>query len=196
MTNKLILLLFCLTPFSLYAETMSFSYSGVVDQVFRTPTAPFESVVVGDPFEVDYTLDLSTPDQDGVDELGTFSGAVVTYTVTIGDAAATTTLGGVNTVNAGAFGSEDTYAAVGIFEDFSTSLTFTDSTGAAYAATDDLASIDLADFDDRTFTLLNGIFPAVTGTFEAATTIPEPNASTLAASCLGLLMLWRRPRCV
>ena len=103
-------------------ETISFSYSGIVGQVLNSPPAPFSDVQVGDPFQVDYALDVSTPDFDGVEGIGTFSGAVETYTVTIGGASATTTLGGVNTVNAGGFGPEDTYAAVGIFEDFTTSL--------------------------------------------------------------------------
>ena len=182
----------CFVLLSSFAEgeSISFSYSGTVEQIFRAPPAPFATVQVGDSFQVDYTLDVSTPDQDGVDGIGTFSGAVETYKVTIGDFSATTELGGVNTVNAGGLAAEDTYAAVGIFENFSTSLSFHDASGVAMGPEDDLSTIDLSGFGDRSFTLINGILPSITGTL----LVPEPHAISIAALGMFGLLSHRRRR--
>lgn len=96
-----------------FAESIPFSFSGTVDEVLNSPPAPFSAAEAGDTFRVDYVLDISTPDLDGIDDLGTFSGAIESYTVTIGGVAASTDLGGVNTANSGPFSPEDTYAVVG-----------------------------------------------------------------------------------
>lgn len=178
-----------LSSFAL-AESISFSYSGTVDQIFRSPPAPFTTVQVGDAIQVDYTLDVSTPDQDGVDDFGTFSGAVETYKVTIGDSSAITELGGVNTVNANGLAPQDTYAAIGIFEDFTTALSFKDASGVAMGAQDDLSTIDLSGFDDRSFTLLNGIFPSIGGTLS----VPEPTSISIAFLGMISLLSHRRRR--
>ena len=177
-----------LMPASLFAGTMSYSFSGTIDQVLNSPPAPFGEVAVGDTFEVSYTLELDTPDQDLVEDLGTFSGAVVTYTVTMGDVLAETRLGGVNTVNANEFLATDTYAVVGLFEEFSTSLAFVDPTGTAWSPGDDLATVDLAGFPDRSFTLINGILPAVTGTLS----VPEPDAFCILLGGVVAVLLGRR----
>ena len=182
-----------LIPSLSFAGSLSYSYSGTVDLVFRTPTAPFSTVQVGDPIEVTYTLDLDTPDQDSILDAGTFSGAVITYEIKIGDGSATTEFGGVNTVNANALASEDTYAAVGLFEEFSASVSFQDSTGTALSPDQGLSTIDLHAFDDPSFLLLNGAFPAISGTLQPS--VPEPASFRMVAllTAIGAGVL-RRPR--
>ena len=189
MIRILSLVVCCIVPAFAQAASVSFSFSGTVDQVLSTPPAPFAAIQVGDPFHVNYTLEVNTPDHDDLDNFGTFSGAVESYEVTIDGISATTLLGGVNTANASALAPEDTYAAIGLFEDFSTTLSFKDATGAAIGPQDDLSTIDLAGFRDRTFLLLNGVFPSITGTLS----VPEPEAITMVL--VGLIsLLLRRPR--
>ena len=192
--SRVFLLLFL--SVTVQAET-TYRYSGVVDQVFPNLPAPFEAVRVGDEFVVDYSLDLTTPDQDTINDLGTFSGAVVNYKVTIGEASAETSLGGVNTVNASSFAAVDTYAVIGIFEDFSTSLAFTDATGAAYSPDDTLATINLGDFPDRSFTVLSGVFPVITGSFDAVAAqpaMPEPASGIYLLLGFAVLLVGRTSR--
>ena len=163
-----------------------------MDEVLNSPPAPFSAAEAGDTFRVDYVLDISTPDLDGIDDLGTFSGAIESYTVTIGGVSASTDLGGVNTANSGPFSPEDTYAVVGLFAGYTTSLAFTDASGTAFDADDDLSEIDLSGFNDRTFILLNGIFPSVTGTLASAT-VPEPRSSLLfGIACVATAFTRRR----
>ena len=168
---------------------VSFSYIGQVDQVLMTPVAPFDGVQVGDEIRVDYTLATETPDQDEIADLGTFSGAVVGYEVTIGAASATTVFGGVNTANASIFSESDTYAVVGLYDDFSVTVSFVDDSGVAFGTDVTLSSVNLSDFGEPSFVILNGAFPAVTGNLSI---VPEPGANMLVSGMFVVFFAFRR----
>ena len=180
----------CLFSAVTEAELVPFSIIGTVNQVLQTPPAPFEGVRVGDPFRVNFTLDDSTPDQDTVENLATYSGAHLSYEVIIGGESVTTTDGGVNTSNAIGSAPGDTYASVGIFDDFVASVSFSDLTGDAIGPDDDLSTIDLSGFSHRQFTLLAGQTPALTG----FVIVPEPSAMALfsTVAAIGFVAARRR----
>ena len=193
MTRSVVLLLGCVLVSVAHAGPVSFSYSGRVDQVFRSPPAPFAAVQVGDEVLVDYVLEVETPDQDAVAGAGTFSGAVVEYEVTIGGSSISTVFGGVNTLDAGALSPQDTYAAIGLFDDFSASVSFQDPSGTAIGPEDNLQSIDLSAFSEPSFILLSGIFPALTGSLAPVENVPEPSHSCLLFLVVAAAFC-RRPR--
>ena len=181
-------------PLNARAAVENYTYTGQVDVVFGQPIidgipVPFDGVQVGDPILVEYTLDTATADfTPAVAGTGTFSGAFMNYMyrVTIGDAIASTALGGVNTLDADNLPNQnDTYAAIGIYEGFTTSVSLMDSTNAAVAPGDTLEDIQISDFDSADFVLLVGAFPGIQGTLQPVEVVPEPNALSLVG--LGLL---------
>ena len=181
------------------AEVVTVVYTGQVTTVFGPPVfsdipAPFDSVSVGDPITVEYTLDTDTMDFTPLaPDIGTFSGAFenFNYNVTIGTATADTLFGGVNTVDADNLpNQDDTYAAIGIYEDFVATVSLMDSTDSAVSANDTLNDINLADFDSAQFILLVGQSLGIQGTLSAI--VPEP--STLSLMAIGLLAATRVTR--
>jgi hypothetical protein len=69
-----------------YAAPLTFQFTGTVDGMLDPAArpAPWDAIAIGDPWTLTYTFETTTPDTQSSPNLGTYDGAILSYSLIVG----------------------------------------------------------------------------------------------------------------